>query len=477
MEELLKDELQIANQHSISAYIILGLGVVLVYLFYRLLLRLGLKFISVDKGDIFERKIRSILKYLWILFSLQIILFGLKWNQFSILEFLVEQFKLDWNISKEGFRIFEVSKLIYGLIIFQFAKLLDWILTRFINTQIVQTGSKSKIKKYLTQEEAERKTNVTVQYLAYGIAAILIINSFNLDFVIVSFPSAGDSPLTFKLSNLISVINIMLVARLLNSLFINIFLRKLYTSKGLDIGRQYSFNQLLTYFVYIIAVLFAFRSLGYNTTIIFGGLAALLVGVGIGLQQTFNDFFSGILLLFERSIEIGNVIEVEGQVAEVEKIGLRTSFIRNRNNIIMIVPNSILVNGQITNWSHMDSKARFYVEFGVAYDTDLVLFEKILLEEAKKLDDILPYPSPRVQTTAIAASTYNIRLLFWTQNFMQLPDLQSRLRNAVINACRTHKIEMAYDQLDIRFKNEIIARPEADKSMRITPLSPDREFE
>ncbi|WP_236974713.1 mechanosensitive ion channel family protein [Membranihabitans maritimus] len=479
MEDLLQQEFQITSELTIDVlrivFTILGLG--LAYFLYRLFLKLGLKFVSVDKGDIYEKKIKNILWYLWLFASIFLIFASFRITNFSILEWIVNQFDIDWDISQDGMRIFRLGYILYGLIIIQLARLLDWLITRFLHNRISeQKRNQNKIKRYITQEEAQKKTNLTVQYLVYGLAVLIMINSFGLDFDLITFPESSDQD-PFKLSKLIRIILIILSARLVISVITNVFLRRVYRSQGIDVGRQYSFNQLLSYFIYIAAVLVAIRSLGYNTTIIFGGLAALLVGVGIGLQQTFNDFFSGILLLFERSIEIGDIIDLDDTVGEVEKIGLRTSIVRNRDNIMLIVPNSKLVNGKITNWSHMDGKARFAVEFGVAYDTDLELFEKILIDVASNHDDVLPYPQPKVAFSEISASTFNFKLFFWTSKFMPLPFLQSELRSAVIHQSRVHNIELAYDQLDIRLRNQIIAASDSSSNeTRITPLSPDRDF-
>ncbi|MCB0568593.1 MAG: mechanosensitive ion channel, partial [Phaeodactylibacter sp.] len=97
-----------------------------------------------------------------------------------------------------------------------------------------------------------------------------------------------------------------------------------YRRNNINVGSQFAINQLLKYFLYVIAILMALETLGVTLTVLWGGAAALLVGIGLGLQETFKDFFSGIILLFERTVEVGDVVVVDDLVGTVRRIGLRT---------------------------------------------------------------------------------------------------------------------------------------------------------
>lgn len=481
INELLQYQIQITDTYAMNIARVIGAIITIVILFftYRYVLRLGIRLIAEEENDVYERKLKIILKWFWVFTSLIVLFFGLNLHSFSLLSWAVNEFDLKWDITKEGFQVFKIGPILFGLIIIQMARLLDLIISRILHNNLkVRQQNRTRTRRNITEEEVQRKTNLTIQYMVYGIAILLLINIFNLDFTLISSTGTDDKPgFTLKISDLAEIMVIILIARLFISVVINIFLRGLYRSKNIDIGRQYSFNQLLSYFIYIIAILFAIRSLGYSMTILFGGLAALLVGIGLGLQQTFNDFFSGIILLFERSVEVGQIIQIDNdKFGEVEKIGLRTSVIRDRDNIMRIIPNSEIVNGTIINLSHMDNKSRFNIEFGVAYDTDLQLLEKILFEVAANHDDVLPYPQPQVLFNSISASTFNIRLYFWTTRIMGIRSLRSELRWEVINQTRIHNIEVAYEQYDIRFRNNITAQSDGNEGIRITPISPDKDF-
>ena len=121
---------------------------------------------------------------------------------------------------------------------------------------------------------------------------------------------------------------VFLVARCVIWLVVLSFLARVYLNQKVDSGSQFAINQLFQYVVYFIALLLILNVLGMNPTVLASSAAALLLGVGLGLQQTFNDFFSGILLLFERSVEVGDVVNVDGLVGTVRRIGLRASHVQ-----------------------------------------------------------------------------------------------------------------------------------------------------
>jgi Small-conductance mechanosensitive channel len=201
--------------------------------------------------------------------------------------------------------------------------------------------------------------------------------------------------------------------------------------------------------LYIFALFIAVENLGMKMTVIWGGAAALLVGVGLGLQQTFNDFFSGILLLFERSVQVGDVVNLDGMIATVKRIGLRTSLLETRESVSIIVPNSKLVTNNVINWSYYDQKARFWITVGVAYGSDTELVKKLLIESAKRQEAVLAYPKPLVRFVDFADSSLNFELHFWTTRFMYIEDLKSDIRFEVDKVFRANDIQIPFPQRDV----------------------------
>jgi len=222
-----------------------------------------------------------------------------------------------------------------------------------------------------------------------------------------------------------------------------------YQKNKINLGTQFAVNQLISYFVYVITILTALHYLQVNMTVFWGGFAALLVGIGLGLQETFNDLFSGLLLLFERGIEVGEVVEIDGIIGSLKKIGLRTSIIESRDNITIIVPNSKLVVNNVINWSHYDDKVRFKVTVGVAYGTDTALVKQILLETARAHSFILKRPAALVRFTDFGNSSLDFELLFFSKKFEIIEDVKSDLRFEIDRKFRESGIEIPFPQRDV----------------------------
>jgi len=184
-------------------------------------------------------------------------------------------------------------------------------------------------------------------------------------------------------------------------------------------------------------------------TVLWGGAAALLVGLGLGLQQTFNDFFSGIILLFERTVELGDVLEVDGTVGTVKLIGLRTSILETRDNITVVVPNSKLVTNNVTNWSHFDKKVRFQVNVGVAYGSDTKLVKELLLKVAMENTAVLEQPSPFVRFTNFGDSSLDFELHFYSREFIDIEDVKSDLRFEIDTFFRENNVDIPFPQRTI----------------------------
>ena len=159
-------------------------------------------------------------------------------------------------------------------------------------------------------------------------------------------------------------------------------------SKRFDAKDSYALFQLIKYIIWVFAIALVLEVIGVKITVLIAGSAALLVGIGLGLQQTFNDIISGIILLSEKSIRIGDVLDIDGIVVKIQSIGLRTSKGINTDDISMIIPNSLITTNKVINWSHQSEKARFRVNVGVSYDSDIDLVIRILEESALEHPDV-----------------------------------------------------------------------------------------
>ncbi len=293
-------------------------------------------------------------------------------------------------------------------------------------------------------------------YLLYCLWLLVALKIYSVELAYQTEVGLNDnrSTIVISLFSLVLAIFIVLVTRLLIWVAVRFFLSEVYRRQEINVGAQFAINQLFRYLLYFLALLIILRTLGVSLTLVAGGTAALLLGVGLGLQQTFNDFFSGILLLFERSVEVGDVVEISGLVGTVKSIGLRTSQVQTRDNKTVIVPNSNLVVNKVENWSYNDEIARFTVNVGVAYGSDTQLVKDLLIQAAGNHPKILKYPKPFVRFSNFGNSSLDFEIHFWSMEFMQIEDVMSDLRFRIDALFREHHITIPFPQRDIWIRSE-----------------------
>lgn len=359
---------------------------------------------------------------------------------------------IDFPMREEGVlsRI-KLSTLIQALLIYFVARVVDLLLSAILARRYQQRRQQEideGIYHYPGRRGSGVKVSRIVQPIVYILALSFIIQEFNVD-ATIPVPWTKDPANDPTINTILSAILILLFTRLATWVITEIILHPYYKSKSINVGSQFAINRLLTYFLLVVAILAVLQYVGLNLTVIWGGAAALLVGVGLGLQQTFNDLISGIILLFERTVEVGDVVEVGSLIGTVKEIGVRTSLIESRDNISVIVPNSKLVGDNVVNWSHFDMKARFQVSVGVAYGSDTALVKEILLKVASQHKKVLKYPSVFVRFTGFGDSSLDFELHFWSRELERIEDVKSDLRFGIDQQFREANVEIPFPQRDV----------------------------
>lgn len=348
---------------------------------------------------------------------------------------------------KEPAIILRITHLVVAFIILVGARITDWLLNNIISQY--SRRSKGGVEGLLPDvQDGESLGTRIVQYIVVILTAILILKNFSLDFQLFSYTN-GDTVISFRITKVLFALLILLLGRLVVWLVTQVILIGVYKRREIDTGGQFAINQLFKYVIYVIAFLMAIYSLGINMTLIWGGAAALLVGVGLGLQQTFNDFFSGLVLLFERSVSVGDILEFNGKVGTVIKIGLRSSIIETRGCESVIVPNSKLVNDLVVNWSHFTEKVRFQIDIGVAYGSNTQLVKKLLLQSASAHPMIMDYPTPFVRFQDFSDNALSFSVFFFTKNYIIVEDIKSDLRFELDKVFRENEIAIPFPQRDV----------------------------
>jgi small-conductance mechanosensitive channel len=186
--------------------------------------------------------------------------------------------------------------------------------------------------------------------------------------------------------------------------------------------------------------------------VVFGLLS---VGIGFGLQHVASNFVSGLIILFERPIKIGDRITIGDVWGDVVNISLRATLIRTVDNISIIVPNSEFITSRVINWSHRDPKVRVHIPVGVAYGSDVPLVIKSLLEVAKNHPEVMKDPAPKVWFAEFGDSSLNFELLIWTLDPKKRPDVLSELNRGIDDIFRKNKIEIPFPQRDLHVRSSV----------------------
>ena len=219
----------------------------------------------------------------------------------------------------------------------------------------------------------------------------------------------------------------------------------------LDQGQRFTLRKLLQYGLYTIGIVIALETVGIDVKILLAGSAALLVGIGLGLQHIFNDIVSGFIVLFEGSIQVGDIIEVDKLVAKVEKIDIRTSKVTTLDGNSIIIPNSILTSNNMMNWSHQIEETRFHIPVSVAYGSDTEKVRRVMENVANAHPSVMK-DRTMVFFTDFGDSGLHFDLLFWSQEKWMIDKVKSDLRFNMDKAFREHNITIPFPQRDINVK-------------------------
>ncbi len=261
------------------------------------------------------------------------------------------------------------------------------------------------------------------------------------------------SKYTLTLGNIINVLLTIIITLFVLWTLKKIINRKVFRGKH-DSGTLYSLFQIIKYLIWIISIFMILDAFGIKINALLAGSAALLVGVGLGLQNTFNNFISGIILLFEGSIKVTDVLEIDGDVVQMQRIGLRTSAAINRDDIVILIPNSLITSNKVINWSHQTKKTRFKINVGVAYGSDVDLVMKLLKESALDHSEIKDKKTVSARFIDFGNSSLDFELLFFSRNIFRIEYLKSEIRININRKFRENNVTIPFPQMDVHFKSD-----------------------
>ena len=344
----------------------------------------------------------------------------------------------------------------FGIILLLTAALaLEGVLVIFLHTKLAT--SLNVVKKYPEKIESKLekiiKLIVTVWLILivlnnFGVRDIVIswlIETLNYEWTIGSFSVTLGNIFLFIFSIWLSVV----VARFVKFVLEGDVLPRFSLPRGVP-G---TISILSSYLIIGLGIIVAVMSAGIDLNSFALLAGALGVGIGFGLQNIVNNFISGLILIFERPIQIGDAVQVEDLSGRVMHIGIRSSTIKTWDGAEVIVPNGNLISNKLINWTLSDQQRRIDIKVGVAYGTDVNLVMETLLNCAKQNEKLLTYPAPYVLFNDFGESSLDFELRCWTADFASWVELRSNLRVAIDKAFKEKNIEIPFPQRDLHLKS------------------------
>jgi small-conductance mechanosensitive channel len=297
-----------------------------------------------------------------------------------------------------------------------------------------------------------------------GILAILYwIYSFTVSFEVsrVIYDSIGDfllaersvGTLDITIGQVLALIIILMITfmitGILKVLIEDILLKRVKLPRGVPAA----ISVTIRYFLVILGFTFALSAAGIelgNFSLLAGALG---VGIGFGMQNIVNNFISGLILVYERPLQVGDTIEVENLLGQLKRIGIRSSNVKTYDGAEVVVPNGNLISNQLINWTLSDNKRRIEIKVGVSYGSDPNIVLKLLEKVASDHEDVLKEPAPWALFEDFGNSSLNFRLLFWVPYELGIRT-KSAIAVGIFNIFRENGIEIPFPQLDLHVKKD-----------------------
>jgi small-conductance mechanosensitive channel len=261
----------------------------------------------------------------------------------------------------------------------------------------------------------------------------------------------------------LSLVQIFLLVALLVGIFWlssgtkRFLFNRLLAQSGLDRSLQYAIAQVVSNIVLVVGIFFVLENTGIHLAALAVFAGAVGVGLGFGLQNIASNFISGLVILAERPITIGDRVEVAGIAGQVEHIHARSTVIRTNDNIMMIVPNTKFIDSPVTNWTYGDPRVRFRIPVGVAYGSDVNKVRDALLAVAHENPQTLKEPEPTVFLDQFGDSSIDFKLMVWSSEMSDRPSrYRSEINFAIAKKFNEVGIEFPFPQRDVHIRDGVL---------------------
>src|SRR4051794_31129133 len=316
-----------------------------------------------------------------------------------------------------------------------------------------------------------RKVRIESNLIAIATTVLSVVA---LIFFTVSAVNAAGIPLSWSAGlpaiNLSLIQIFMLVGLLIGVFWLaartkRLLFERFLKDTGLDRSLQYAIAQIVSNIVLIVGVFVVLENTGIHLAAltVFAGAAG--VGVGFGLQNIASNFISGLVILAERPITIGDRVEVAGIIGQVEQIRARSTVIVTNDNIATIVPNTKFIDSPVTNWAYGDPRVRFRIPIGVAYGSDVKKVSEALIAAGGSNPHVLEHPAPSVFLKEFGESSINFELVVWSSEMSHRPSrFKSDLNFAIEEKLRHAGIEIPFPQRDVHIRGGVLRTENAKET-------------
>ena len=299
----------------------------------------------------------------------------------------------------------------------------------------------------------------------YILAIYIAVLSFNInndqvtfgDFL--NFNLIESKKFTLSFYHILVLVTIYFGTRMLLNI-IKLYISKKFKSQAeFNAGTEFVYNQIAKYIVYLLALITALKALEIDVTLLLTGSAALLVGIGLGLQDVFKDMFSGIVLLVEGNVRVGDIVEIsnggktQAIVAKILKINVRTTQIETREGNVLIIPNAKLTQEFVENWSHGTELSRFIITLTVDYGTNTEMVSRLLKQAAFGHPKVKKTKPIDVRLSNFGTNGLDLELVFWAEQSWDANFYKSEIRFEIDRLFREYKITIPYPHNTVHIKN------------------------
>jgi len=324
----------------------------------------------------------------------------------------------------------------------------------FIVARILQSGF---VRRLLSRLKLD-KNLVAILTTVLGVAALVFFTVSAINGL--GIPLAWSAPLpglNISLLQIFLLVAFLILVFWISSRTKRFLFNRFLVNSGLDRSLQYAIAQIAANVVLVAGIFIVLQNTGIHLEALTVFAGAIGVGIGFGLQNITSNFISGLVILAERPITIGDRVEVAGITGQVQKIRARSTVLVTNDNIATIVPNQKFIDSPVTNWTYGDPKVRFRIPVGVAYGSDVEKVRQALIAAAEDDPHTLKDPAPSVFFVEFGDSSLNFELVAWSDEMSYRPRrYRSDLNFAIWKRLREAEIEVPFPQRDLNIRSGIL---------------------